>query len=394
MDIKTLVTLLEPAEGQSLLEMEDKRTGARYFELHILGDKLINLGTTDVPLDPESQAEYRANREPVLNAPAFEAMKEDALKGRTFSNIVAEIVEDSSDLKPIKIIGGQHRFEAIRNALDRGVNEYHGVKLYHSLDTTQRLDVQLISNTSIAISPDLFDRMQETVRGPKLRSWCQDVGLLALGQDFADQKRRGGPISVHDTKIFILNFFAGAGLPSASFPSSDVVPEIPKRGTQDPEWEAFLVTHPKWEADPKLAEAAREFVRLNEAQRSFFAGQKRTADFANKAMNRAILSAWALIAGVLSDNDVRLQRHFELADTKRHDPLNAAELAKGRHKTDPDNYRGLGYRTDPKERGRFAELFYHQAETGKGINNKTIDVAIKTYHAKQAMLDVYSAKNS
>lgn len=392
MEIKKLVELLEPAEGNSALEMQDKRTGARYVELHIRGDKLVALGTTDVPLDPENQSDYRANREPVLNAPAFETMKEDAIKGRTFSNIVAEIV-DGDDL-PIKIIGGQHRFAAIKEALNKGVNEFHGIKLYHSLDTAQRLDVQLISNTSIAISPDLFDRMQETVRGPKLRSWCQDVGLLGANQDFADQKRRGGPISVQDAKIFILNFFEGVSIETSAFSSSDVVPTIPKRGAQDPSWEAFLAKHANWADDQGLEVAAKEFVRLDEAQRAYFSGKKKTADAANKAMNRAVLSAWALIAGVLSDNEVRLKRHFALADSKGHDPLNASDLAKGRHRTDPDNYRGLGYRTDPKERGRFAELFYHQAENGKGINAKAIDVSIKTYHAKQAMLEVMSAKNA
>jgi hypothetical protein len=72
--------------------------------------------------------------------------------------------------------------------------------------------------------------------------------------------------------------------------------------------------------------------------------------------------------------------------------LNAAALAKGRHKTDAENYRGLGYRTDAKERGRFVELFYLQAEKGEGITTKLIELAIKKYHAKQAVLDVKRAE--
>jgi hypothetical protein len=67
-------------------------------------------------------------------------------------------------------------------------------------------------------------------------------------------------------------------------------------------------------------------------------------------------------------------------------------LAKGRHKTDPENYRGLGYRTDAKERGRLVELFYLQAENGSGITPSLIDLAIKKYHAKRAVLEVAEAE--
>ena len=58
-----------------LLELTDSRTGARYCECHIKGSKLISLGTIDVPLDPEDQSDYRANREIVLNDAAFQTMK-------------------------------------------------------------------------------------------------------------------------------------------------------------------------------------------------------------------------------------------------------------------------------------------------------------------------------
>jgi hypothetical protein len=106
------------------------------------------------------------------------------------------------------------------------------------------------------------------------------------------------------------------------------------------------------------------------------------------------LSAWAYTAGLLNGNEKRLQRHYQLKATKSKDPLNAAALAKGKHKTDADNYRGLGYRTDAKERGRFVELFYHQAEKGDGINTGLITVAIAKYHAKQAELDVQKAEKA
>ena len=109
-------------------------------------------------------------------------------------------------------------------------------------------------------------------------------------------------------------------------------------------------------------------------------------------MNLAVISAWAFVAGMLQKNEKRLKRHYVLAETAGRDPLNANALARGRHRTDPENYRGLGYRTDTKERGRFVELFFLQAESGNGINAATIDAAIKQYHAKQAHLDAIRAK--
>jgi hypothetical protein len=51
------------------------------------------------------------------------------------------------------------------------------------------------------------------------------------------------------------------------------------------------------------------------------------------------------------------KRHYALADVTATDPLNAKALATGRHKSDESNYRGLGYRTDPRERGQMVELF-------------------------------------
>lgn len=97
---------------------------------------------------------------------------------------------------------------------------------------------------------------------------------------------------------------------------------------------------------------------------------------------------------MLSANAVRLKRHFELAKQKGRDPLNAEALSAARHKSDPPNYRGLGTRTSPKDLGRLVELFYIQAEHGKGITKPDIDLALKSYHAKEAMLDLQEAKEA
>ena len=179
-------------------------------------------------------------------------MAEDARLRRSFSNIVAEYTTEFGDDAPLKIIGGQHRFEAIKMALADGIDEYHGVKVYFELNMDQRLDVQLISNTNIAISADLFDRMQETVKGPQLRDWCQSVGLLAKGQDFADRRSRGGPITVQFARTFVTNYFRGKTVSAEGFDTTDTTPVLSPTGEYDSAWDALRTAHPNMWKDMAL----------------------------------------------------------------------------------------------------------------------------------------------
>ena len=187
-----------------MLIFADNRTGAHYCECHIKASKFIKGSTTDVPLDPDEQAEYSANREVLNDHVAFERMKSDATQRRSFSNIVAEFNPSLNSIEPLGVIGGQHRTEAIKEALNSGVDEYHEIKVYFGLNQDQRLDVQVVSNTVIAVSGDLYDRMLETVKGPQLRKWCQEVGLLAKDTDFGDKAQRSGPITVRLARTFII----------------------------------------------------------------------------------------------------------------------------------------------------------------------------------------------
>jgi hypothetical protein len=393
--VEAFLLTFQPLEANDVFHVfVDARTKARYCECHIPASKLVPLSTTDVPLDPDEQSEYRANREIVTSHAAFERMQQDARQRRSFSNLVTEFTTEYDADHPLKIIGGQHRYQAIKEAFEAGVDEYHGVKAYFGLDSDQRLDVQLISNTVIAVSADLYDRMQETVRGPELRNWCQKVGLLADGQDFADKRQRGAPITVRNARTFIMNYYAGIDGSQSDFAKTDTTPVVAKSGEEDELWESVRNRKPSIWKETKLEKAGKEFSALISAQKTAFKGTKGNIDSQEKAMNYAVLSAWAYVAGLLSSNDKRLQRHFELRLAKGKDPLNAAALAKGRHKTDSDNYRGLGYRTDAKERGRFVELFNAQAEKGEGINTSLINVAIAKYHAKQATLDVQKAEKA
>lgn len=145
-------------------------------------------------------------------------------------------------------------------------------------------------------------------------------------------------------------------------------------------------------------EAATEFSKLVTAQRASFrlrpkGGKKVKPDYPEKAWSPAIYSAWAYVAGLLKDNKSRLKYHYALRNATGKDPLNAAALTQGRHKSDAPNYRGLGYRTDPKERGRFVELFFFQSEKGTGITPANIKVAIAEYHAKQGILNAAKERN-
>jgi hypothetical protein len=391
--VKSFMSACQPLEQVSLHLLADGCTDALFCECHVRASILVARGTVDVPLDPEEQPEYRANRELVEDHVAYERMKVDALSGRAFSNLVLEFREPRDDEQSLMVIGGQHRFRAIQSALEKTVDEYHGVKVYFGLDTNQRLDVQLISNTNIAVSTDLLDRMYETWSGPELRDWCQSVGLLYEGQDFADKRQRGQPITVRAARTFIMNYLAGKEVDPTKFDQSITAPCIASTGADDLDWKALKQRHPTMWQDTGMQEAGREFAALAKAQREWFTDpdtRRRTnVDFAEKASNYAVLGAWAYTAGVFSRNLPRLKRLFYLRDATGKDPLNAAALARGRHKTDPENYRGLGYR---KERGRLAELFFLQGEKGEGISKVFIDLAIKKYHAKQALADVWKAE--
>ncbi len=384
--------LFIPVED-TLYIFEDLKTNALFCECHIYADKVVSYGTIDSPLDSENQAEYRANRDVVEDNNAFIQMKEDAKRQRSFSNIVAEYITTFDQEHPLKIIGGQHRFIAILEARDADVNQLHGIKVYFGLNTEQRLDVQLISNTNIAVSSDLLDRMLETVKGPQLRTWCQQVGLLNNEEDFADRKQRGGRITVRAARSFIMNYYNGKMVKADTFQNVRTTPILAKTGGVDEEWEQLKYKNKDMWEDKELNEAGKQFAKLIKTQREYYnrGGKTQNSDFADKALSYAVLSAWAFVAGVLQSNTVRLNRHYALSDETKTDPLNAKVLAKAKHKTDPDNYRGLGTRTDVKDRGRLTELFYFQAEKGSGITKELTAAAIAKYYAKLAVIEAEEA---
>ncbi len=390
--INDFIKTFEPIEKEFVI-MIDNCTQAYYIEIHIKSDKLLDNSTIDVPIDPEEQSEYRANRDVVEDHFAFLQMKSDAKKGRTFSNIVAEYNVDFDVDKPLKIIGGQHRFLAIKEAYDHNINQYHGLKVFFGLNSVQRLDVQLISNTNIAVASDLLDRMFETIKGPELRNWCQLTGLLLEGQDFSDKKERTGQITVRLARTFIISYLEGRKYNKKDYEKVNPNPYLAKTGTIDEKWENIRLSEKDIWSDTKIIEAAKQYSLLHKKQLDYFTKKKKAnSEFAYKAMTYSIISSWAYVAGLLEDNDVRLKRHFNIISNGDTDPLNSNAMLKGRHKSDPENYRGLGTRTDKKELGRLSELFYLQAEKGNGISLQLVDLSIKKYHAKLATLEVLEAE--
>lgn len=388
--VEQFVKALDPVEGNSLLLFKDECTGAIYTECHIPADTMFKNSTDDVPLDPDASGEYRANRQLVDDHAAYKQMESDALKGRSFSNFVCEFIPGEDE--PLKIIGGQHRYNALKSALENGINVIHGAKVYFGLSKDQRLDVQVISNTNITVSKDLLDRMYETIAGSELRDWCQKASLLTKGEDFTDKRKRGSPISVAAARNFIVNFYAGKeAAAEGEFAQTNTTPVTTKTGVQNPpDWARVKKDYPELWSDDSLLKAAKEYAALRQAQEDAFMSkgkpQAGTSDFRDKANNMAIVAAWAYTAGLLQNNPTRLQKHYDLKNSTKQDPLKAAVLAKAKHGTDPDNYRGLGYRTDPQERGRMVELFWIQAEKGGGITAKMVEVALEAFHAKHAVL--------
>jgi len=319
--LEEFASLFAPAEGpDGLRQFIDKRTNARFCECHIPGTLLIKYGTTDAPLDPDTQAEYRANRDIELDHKAFTRMKRDAEMGRAFSNIVAEYTKKFDPEHPLKIVGGQHRFEAIKLAASKGVDELHGVKVYFDLNQSQRMDVQEISNTNIAVSKALIDRMRETARGSDLRSWCQNVGLLLSGKDFSSKPARGA-IYVRLVRTFITNYVKGRSV--TDFANTKTTPVLCPSGGEgeDGDWVSLIEQYPDIFKDQGLLRAGKEFALLVKAQQNHFHGQKVKSDYPDKALNIAVVAAWAYVAGALVSNNVRLKRHFDLRRVTSHDPM-------------------------------------------------------------------------
>src|SRR3990172_3486440 len=135
-------------------------------------------------------------------------MEQDALNGRSFEDMVVEYDTSYRIKKPLIVYGGQHRLRAIEKAKDVKGSVFHGVRVYFDLSPEQKVEITIVNNTSIAVPNDLLDRMREQLLGSELRDWCQKVGLLESGKDFADRRSPDTP-TVRLARSLLLNYYRG-----------------------------------------------------------------------------------------------------------------------------------------------------------------------------------------
>ena len=181
------IPTFEKRQGQPFLIISDKKSGTFYTECHISGKDFINSSDAKSTIDPELEEVSKANRELETNNYYYEQMVNDAKEGRSFSDIIIEYNTNYNETKPLKILGGQHRNQAIIEAIKDNVNVTHGIKVYFNLNKEQREDIMRIANTNINVAPDLRDRLREDILKPILKNFGYETGMLNEGENFGDK---------------------------------------------------------------------------------------------------------------------------------------------------------------------------------------------------------------
>ena len=394
----TKIPLLETTNNLPLVLLLDGKSKAFYCECHIRAVDLLNKVDIDAVIDPDLQEEFRANRELEPTNFYFLQMVDDAKKHRTFSDIVIEYNSEYRENIPLKVLGGQHRMEAIRRArIESDINEVHGIRVYFNLNKDQRAEIMRVSNTNISVSPDLRDRIEEQRLEPAgmLRNFCFETGLLKKGEDFGDKRRFAEEFSptVRMIRSFLVNFFDGKKY-SGEIDKDAVIPNLCSSGRDIDE--GYLTVFLQFKDvgafnDPDLIEAAKNFARLHEMQFKNAETIDSTAkkQYKIKAYNLAVISSWAYAAGVLLRYPKRLQKFNSLPDLcGKEDPLNARAMANAHHKSDPETYRGLGTREDSKERGRLLYLWLNYSDSDKPkITEQMCVAAISVFHSNSDTIE-------
>lgn len=373
-----------------ILLLYDGKTKVFYVECHLDKDKFLKYKDENATIDPENQEDYRLNRALQPNNPDFHTMKYDAGLGRQFSDIVIEYCKLYRPEKPLKILGGQHRSKAIEEKSP--TNTVHGLRIYFNLTKDQRAEIAKISNTNINIADDLLDRMEEQRLEPpnKLRNFAQNIKFLGEKEDFGDKKTNPeNTPTVRLVRTFIVNFYKGKKYNSKA--DDDALESyLCESGGQDPEYEKIFHLIPEFTKDINLVQAGKNFVKLHQKQDSRASSDKelkRKKEFRSKALALAVVSAWAMVAGLLQKDKARLEKFYSLPNKcGRKDPLNAAAMSEYKLKgVDPATYRGIGARTEAKDRGRLVMIFleYSKKESKDTIDNTLLEKAVRYYHANK-----------
>lgn len=366
----------------------DRKSNAFYIACHLEGRTLAQMCDSNATLDPGEEDElFKLNREITEDQAAFKLMAEDAAAGRSFEDLVLEFDPRYGKQKPLKVYGGQHRLAAISKSQPLQQHILHGVRVYFNLSREQKVEIATVNNTAIAVPNDLLDRMREQLLGNELRNWCQHVGLLEEGIDFADRRSPEIP-TVRIARTLLVNYYLGK---AHQIDTSSCEPVICKSGGIDDDYMKIRDTI-VWD-DPRLVEMGKEFARLHHRQREAVVNRAddNNAEFARKALSLAVVASWSYAAGLFQHNKDFLKTLYALPDNvvPPDDPLNAKALSLARLKgTDPDTYRGLGARTSPKELGRMLEVFIVLAKKSKKkITKEIANAAIQAFEAKRAVLE-------
>jgi hypothetical protein len=376
----------EIENGSRITLYLDQQSDSYYVLCHLKGKILSESCDTEATLDADEEDElYKLNREITEDQVAYKVMEDDALKGRSFEDLVLEYDTTYRPKKPLKVYGGQHRLRAISKArLEKG-DIVHGARVYFALSREQKVEIATVNNTSIAVPNDLLDRMREQLIGSDLREWCQRAGLLDQNEDFADRRSPDVP-TVRLARTLLVNYHLGK---KATNVEDFHQPILCKSGGVDEQYIGVrkLID---W-SDPNMLEMGQQFARLHKKQRKTVLDRDKdsNAEFARKALSLAVVASWGYAAGLFQRNPDYLQNLYSIPDNvnEPNDPLNAKALSQARWKGfDSDTYRGLGTRSDAKELGRMLEVFLVLVSRSKEtITKKLADAAIQSYEAKRAM---------
>lgn len=383
----------EIENGIPLLLLFDKRSKAFYLICHLESKLLSTKSDVDAVLDPLESEEYKLNRNIYTDNYAYQLMESDALQGRSFEDIVVEFESAYRPDKPLKVFGGQHRITSIQESVKKGISTVHGVRVYFDLTIEQRFNIATANNTSITIPNDLLDRMQEEILGSQLRIWCQSVGLLEKGQNFADKRSPEGIPTVRIARTLLVNFYRGKSAKKDDFH----MPVVCSSGTGIDKYYKELREKINW-TDSSLKYMGEQFSKLHKMQGERVLNRKedKHVEFTNKAIHPCVTASWAYAAGLFQDDANALKAHYAITDIGgiKDDPLNAKSLSQARLKgTDPDTYRGLAARINNEELGRMFAVFLLQATkaTKRGINLKLANAAIVKYQAVKQNLEAKKA---
>jgi hypothetical protein len=394
---------LEKARNMPVYIFQDGVKKSYYIRCTITGKTMAGLISLDARLNPESGETFRDNREILETHNTFLRMRADAANEREFNDLIAEYITSYLREKPLKIWGGQHRSRAIIDAYqEKKVSRYHGFRVYFCLSKEQRTELALISNTSMSVSNDLFDRqLEETYMGPYLRRWCTRVGLLKQGEDFPDVGSHADKITTQGARSFIVNYFkgkqTGQQIIDADLDRNVYEPYLCQTGIfLDEEYRQLTekMGSNLW-TDKGLIVAAKAFARLHKAQYDAIKKSKiNFRVFRMKAMVPSVLTAWSYVTGLLQAHPSRLAVHLTVPQPPKGvpDPLNAEEMSQFRYYQDLETYRGLGTRAIMKDRQRMAQVFLARSiDPEATLDKKLLNQAVNQFAALRFFKKGYTA---